>query len=236
MSPVEIARRLANEVEGLDFQAPVTHVYNPLRYAWPSHRLYLERWGRAPREILLMGMNPGPWGMVQTGVPFGEVGLVRDWLGIEAPVGKPSLEHPKRPVLGFDCHRSEVSGARLWGWAKNRFGRPEEFFHRFFVHNYCPLAFLEASGRNRTPDRLPHPEKGPLFQACDSALRAIVDHFGPLYVIGIGRFAQSRAREALRGSPIRIGRVPHPSPANPAANRGWSQAAEAALHDLEIFP
>src|SRR5688572_32536315 len=95
-------------------------------------------------------MNPGPFGMAQTGVPFGDVAMVRDWLGIVAAVAKPRDEHPKRPVLGFECQRSEVSGARLWGWARARFGTPQRFFERFFVANYCPLAFMESSGANRT--------------------------------------------------------------------------------------
>ena len=158
MSPatlIGVARRLSRAVQELDFGPPVSHVYNPLVYAWESHRTYLERYGQGRKEVIFLGMNPGPWGMAQTGVPFGEVGLVRDWLGIESAVAKPEREHPKRPVEGFDCRRSEVSGRRLWGWARERFGTPEQFFSRFFVANYCPLVFLEESGRNRTPDRLP---------------------------------------------------------------------------------
>ncbi len=37
-------------------------------------------------------------------------------------------QHPKRPIEGFDCARSEVSGRRLWGWAALRFGSAETFF------------------------------------------------------------------------------------------------------------
>ena len=151
----QVARELGSAVGSLDFGPPVTHVYNPLDYAWKPHLQYLERYGAAPKEVVFVGMNPGPWGMAQTGVPFGEVNLVRDWLGIEAPVGHPEPEHPKRAIAGFACTRSEVSGRRVWGWARDRFGTPQAFFSRFFVANYCPLAFLEESGRNRTPDRLP---------------------------------------------------------------------------------
>src|SRR5690606_6715112 len=127
-------------------------------------------YGRGPKEILLLGMNPGPFGMAQTGVPFGEIAAVRDWLGVRGVVGRPAIEHPKRPVQGFGCHRSEGSGKRLWGWAQDRFGEPERFFDRFFVVNYCPLVFLEVGGRNRTPDKLPVREREPLFEACDRAL------------------------------------------------------------------
>ncbi len=184
----------------MEFSPPVTHVYNPLEYAWQPHRRYLERYsGSAELEVILLGMNPGPFGMAQTGVPFGEVGLVRDWLEVEGAVGRPTSEHPRRPVQGFDCHRSEVSGRRLWGWAKERFVTPESFFRRFFVANYCPLMFMEASGRNRTPDKLPATERAPLLAACDAALAALVELLQPRYVVGVGVFAEHRAKSALQG-------------------------------------
>lgn len=233
---VSIAHDLLDRLAPLTFGEPVTHVYNPLRYARTNHETYLERYGDAPKQVLLVGMNPGPWGMAQTGVPFGEVGLVRDWLGIDGEVGKPASEHPKRPVEGLDCPRSEVSGRRLWGWAKERFGTPERFFERFFVYNYCPLAFLEASGRNRTPDRLKAPERQALFAICDEALERTVATLSPRTVVGIGKFAEGRAQEALAGmdAPPALGRILHPSPASPAANRGWTDRAEAELVALGI--
>jgi single-strand selective monofunctional uracil DNA glycosylase len=231
---VDIAKRLRDRVEALRFGPPVAHVYDPLVYAWTPHEAYLRRWMSGPREVLLVGMNPGPFGMAQTGVPFGDVSMVRDWLGITGPVGRPPREHEKRPVTGFLCPRSEVSGSRLWGFARERFGTPERFFARFGVANYCPLAFLEAGGANRTPDRLPRLERDPLFEACDEALRATVVELSPRLVVGVGGFAQGRAREALAGLPVTVGAIPHPSPASPAANRGWSALAERALLRLGI--
>jgi single-strand selective monofunctional uracil DNA glycosylase len=226
---VRLSRALAEEVAGLSFGPPVTHVYNPLIYARVPHEIYLERYGTPPKEVVLVGMNPGPFGMAQTGVPFGEVRMVRDWLGICGPVEAPPQAHPRRPVLGFHCPRSEVSGARLWGWARRRFGTPEAFFRRFFILNYCPLLFLEESGRNRTPDKLPACERAPLLQACDRALRGSVEVLSPRLVVGVGRFAEERARAALAGLDLDIAGIPHPSPANPAANRDWEGRMEAAL-------
>jgi len=229
-----IARELCEQLRSLEFSAPVTHVYNPLEYAWESHRTYLEKFGSSPKEIVFLGMNPGPWGMAQTGVPFGEVGAVRNWMEIEAPVGRPEPEHPSRPVTGFECQRSEVSGRRLWGWAAERFGAPEKFFDSLFVANYCPLMFLEESGRNRTPDRLPVAERRPLLEACDRALLRLIETLRPTWVVGVGKFAESRARAALEGVDVKVGRMLHPSPASPVANRGWAERAERDLRELGI--
>ena len=229
-----VADHLAGALDSLEFGPPVTHVYDPLVYAREPHHEYLERYGDVPKEAVLLGMNPGPWGMAQTGVPFGQIELVRDWLGIDGRVDRPADEHPKRPVEGFGCSRSEVSGSRLWGWARDRFGTPERFFERFFVWNYCPLLFLEESGRNRTPDKLPREEAEPVFEACDRALREAVERLRPRLVVGVGRFAQDRARRALAGTDVEVGEILHPSPASPAANRGWAEQAERQLRDLGI--
>ena len=134
-------------------------VYDPLDYARRAHAAYLDAYAGSRKRVVFLGMNPGPFGMAQTGVPFGDVAQVRDFLGIEAPVGRPASEHPKRPVQGFACARSEVSGTRLWGAIAAQFGTPARFFADHFVANYCPLLFLEASGRNRTPDKLPAAER-----------------------------------------------------------------------------
>ena len=234
MNLLEISRELSARVDGLTFSAPVARVYNPLDYARAGHEAYLRRFGSGRKEVVLLGMNPGPFGMAQTGVPFGDVSTVREWLEIDEPVGRPAGEHLKRPVLGLACPRVEVSGQRLWGWARGSFGTPEAFFARFLVVNYCPLLFLEASGRNLTPDKLAAAERAPLLEACDSALREVVRTLTPVWVIGVGRFARGRAEAALAGVDVRIGEILHPSPASPAANRGWAEQAEAQLAALGI--
>jgi len=234
MDLVAIADTLVAELGDLTFGPPVTPVDNPLIYARAPHSNYLVRYGAGPKHVLLVGMNPGPWGMAQTGVPFGEVSLVRDWMGIDDVVGHPAHEHPARPVTGFACRRSEVSGRRLWRWARDTFGTPDAFFARFLVINYCPLLFLEESGRNRTPDHLPVAEQAPLFAACDRALRYAIELLRPRLVVGVGRFAEGRARVAAQGLPVEVGRITHPSPANPAANRGWEQLVRRELAALGL--
>ncbi|MFP6582262.1 MAG: uracil-DNA glycosylase family protein [Candidatus Hydrogenedentota bacterium] len=235
MKITTIARRLSKAANDLTFSPPVTHIYNPLSYARRSNELYIDTFAQTPKEVLFLGMNPGPFGMAQTGVPFGEVSLVRDWMGIEAKVDRPDDEHPKRPIQGFDCTRSEVSGARLWGWARDRFGTADAFFERFFVWNYCPLVFMTETGANFTPDKLPKAEQKELFDICDTALRSMVNELHPKWVIGVGKFAEKRALHALPDFTGHIGTILHPSPASPAANRGWAQAAEKQLKEMGIL-
>ena len=231
---IAAAQELSAVLAPMRFAAPVSHVYNPLDYAWAPHEQYLRRYGTGRKCIVFLGMNPGPFGMVQTGVPFGEIEAVRNWMGIEAPVNKPAVENPKRPIEGFACARSEVSGRRLWGLFSQHFPRADDFFAEHFVANYCPLAFFDH-GRNLTPDKLPASETAPLEAACDAHLRAVVEALEPEWLIGVGGFAESRAAEALVGMNVRIGRVLHPSPASPAANRGWAEAAEKQLRAQGIW-
>jgi single-strand selective monofunctional uracil DNA glycosylase len=230
----DIIEGLLKALQPLRFGPPITHVYNPLQYALKPYQEYLRLYGGRPKDVIVLGMNPGPWGMAQTGIPFGEVTAVKSWLHIEAPVGVPQSMHPKRPVLGLNCPRSEVSGRRLWGWAKDAFGTPDRFFARFFVSNYCPLMFMEPSGRNRTPNHIPKGERELLFKACDRALIRTIEWLKPRYVVGVGNFAKERALSALSGFDLIIGSVTHPSPANPKANRGWGPLATQALQDLGI--
>ena len=262
-----MVRRCRADTADLYFGDPVTHVYRPLDYAWRAHARYLRRFGAGAKRVLFLGMNPGPWGMAQTGVPFGEVAAVRDWLGIEEPVHRPDPEHPRRPIEGFACARSEVSGRRLWGLFAARFGTAAAFFAEHLVLNYCPLVFMEETGRNRTPDRLPAAEAEPLFAACDRQLTRLIAVYQPRWVLGIGGFAEKRLRAIIgascstdagitdagatdagatdagttdagtsdAGTAPRIGKILHPSPASPAANRGWAKTATRQLQELGIW-
>lgn len=232
---VAAARSLSNAVDKLRFKPPVAYVYNPLDYAWAAHEEYLLKFGGARRRIIFLGMNPGPFGMAQIGIPFGEIAAARDWLGIRGAIKHPAKEHPKRPVLGFGCPRSEVSGRRLWGLMADRFGTPDRFFADHFVVNYCPLAFLSETGSNLTPDKLPVAEQERLFAACDEHLQRVVAALEPEWLIGVGGFARDRAEAINSQGAFRIGQILHPSPASPAANRGWAAAATQQLQTLGVW-
>jgi single-strand selective monofunctional uracil DNA glycosylase len=232
MGPIVDA--LVQAVDALRFAAPIQWVYNPLVYARESYDTYCRHYGTGRKEVMLVGMNPGPWGMAQTGIPFGDPAVVQDWLQLRVPVSAPAHQHPKRPILGLASSRGEVSGKRLWGWAKDRFGTPHAFFSRFWVANYCPLIFMEAGGRNRTPDKLRKVEKMALFEACDRALVLTVKLLKPRFVVGVGKFAEGRVRDALSGLRVIVGCITHPSPANPKANLGWSSLIEKELRTIGV--
>lgn len=233
---IAAADQLSASVANLRFDLPVTHVYNPLSYAQRAHHQFIRLSQPDTTRVLFLGMNPGPWGMAQTGVPFGQVEAVTQWLGIDATIDKPAAEHPKRPVEGLTCKRSEVSGQRLWGLFRDRFQTPSAFFRAHFVVNYCPLVFMEATGRNRTPDKLPANERQPLDEVCDTHLRRVIQILKPTHLVGVGAYAESCLRRVSNtlshddtAQPTTILRILHPSPASPAANRGWQAIATQEL-------
>lgn len=232
---IKLTQELSKDINKLSFSKPVTHIYNPLEYTWKAHSKYLKTYANSKKEIVFLGMNPGPWGMVQTGVPFGEVSYVRDWLKIKTKIDKPKKEHPKRPIEGFDCKRSEISGQRLWGFLKEEFKTPTKFFKNHFILNYCPLVFMEETGRNRTPDKLPKSESTPLNQICDHYLKKMVNTLEPKVIVGIGAYTQKKAKSLFKECDIKIGTILHPSPASPLANRGWAKVARKQLLELNIL-
>jgi single-strand selective monofunctional uracil DNA glycosylase len=236
-SLITAADTLRKNLRGLTFPVPVTHTYNPLEHAWETHCQYLEKYGNGPKRVLFLGMNPGPYGMVQTGVPFGEIPHVRDWLRISGPVGKPENEHPKRPVQGFDCPRSEVSGRRLWGLFAERYPKAQDFFADHFVANYCPLVWMKDTGANLTPDKIPAAALAPVEEHCQTHLHTILKILEPRYLIGVGTYAEKKLAAAAKDLQLtaKVGRILHPSPASPAANRDFAGTALRQLEELNIW-
>lgn len=236
---IEWSKELVRDLEGLSFSDPVTHVYNPLKYAWESHKQYLERFCANKKRVLFLGMNPGPYGMAQTGVPFGEIPAVSDWMGIHALVGQPENMHPKRPVLGFGCSKSEVSGRRLWGLCAEKFPKADDFFKEHYVTNYCPLVWMGETGRNITPDKVSAEQMKPVEEACDRFLIRLIEYLSPEFLVGVGAYAEKKLTTIVKssslGSSMTIGKILHPSPASPAANKGWAEVAERQLVEQGIW-
>lgn len=232
---IDAALDLRENLRGFTFSAPVTHIYQPLDYAWDTHCEYLSRYGSGKKSVLFLGMNPGPYGMAQTGVPFGEIPAVRDWMKISGLVSQPANPHPKRPIEGFACAKSEVSGRRLWGMFAGHFPDANDFFRDHFVANYCPLVWMSSTGANITPDQLPAAEIRPVEAACLAHLRRVIDHLQPQVLVGVGAYAEQRLREAVPDFTGKISKILHPSPASPAANRDWAGTARRQLIDAGIW-
>ncbi len=229
---LDVLRDLRKSVRKLTFGPPVAHVYRPLDYAWPMVEAYVARFGQGPKEALLLGMNPGPFGMGQTGIPFGDVVSVREWMKLDEKITAPRDVHPKRPVTGLACTRVEVSGRRLWGAVSARHPSPETFFARAMVLNYCPLLFLDAGGANVTPDKLRKEERKACEEVCDRALTRSIEALQPRHLIGIGVYARARLQKVAPGRPVVC--IAHPSPASPQANKGWDGLVRAALVDAGL--
>lgn len=229
------SRQLSDALDELTFSKPVEVTYNPFNYAWDPYKDYIEKFASDQKDILFLGMNPGPFGMMQTGIPFGEIRAVRDWLGIEGMVNKPEIEHEKRPIVGWECERSEVSGRRLWGLFEEKFETPEKFFKNHFVMNYCPLGFLSATGSNITPDKIPKSEMQPVIEKCDAHLKEICEALKIKTAIGIGAYAKKRLDKTLVNSAIKTGVILHPSPASPKANKDWAGTAVNQMKEQGIW-
>lgn len=235
----EVALQLIKELQPLKFQLPVSHTYLTTEYTWLAHEQYLNRYCEGKKRVLMLGMNPGPWGMAQTGVPFGEVSYVRDWMGISADISKPDPEHPKRPITGFDCQRAEVSGQRLWGLFSEKYPEAKDFFKDHIVVNYCPLIWMGETGKNITPDKLPKEEMKRVDQASRKHLAAVIARTQPELLIGIGAYAEKKILETVKEyfpeQQFKHGKILHPSPASPIANRGWAPQAEKQLKELGVW-
>jgi single-strand selective monofunctional uracil DNA glycosylase len=220
---VEIYQRLRNRLQGLvergDWGPHITGAYQPLEYAWRPFQDFLQLMQDGPKEVLFLGMNPGPHGMAQTGVPFGSVGIVREWFQITKEVSQPFNVHPALAIDGFSHKKQEVSGQRFWGLMRQRFETVQAFFKTQAVHSFCPLLFFAKSGANVTPERLPKEIRTPLLDPCIQALRELVELWKPQAVVALGAWAQTMAQASLKTT-ARLVKIPHPSPANPNS-RNW---------------
>ena len=223
MGVIESAKKLSLFCDSLSKsilkQKHISHVTNPLNYAWEYHESYLAQYSALGATTLLLGMNPGPYGMAQCGVPFGATHIARDFLNITGEFTEPTGRHPKRPIEGLDFERQEISGTRMWGLLKQIWGTPENIHKNVFLVNHCPLLLLGDSGKNITPDKISGLAAKQLLKACDEHLRNVVIEMGITTVIGIGKYAEKRALLALDGLGINITTCWHPSPASPLANR-----------------
>lgn len=234
-SILHLERELSEKLSQIKFRAPVDYVYNPIEYAYDVHANFVKTYCQGRKKILYLGINPGPWGMSQNGVPFGEVSMVKDWLKLSGKIEKPPREHPERIISGFDCTRKEVSGLRFWGFFRELCKTTDVFFRHSYVHNYCPLAFMNSNAKNITPADLKADEKRELLAICDEVLRKIIKLLNVEIVIGVGRFAEERVKEILRDETnVNVIYMPHPSP-RAVNNENWPEKAKMTLERNKLL-
>lgn len=243
MRVLEAAQEVSKGCDQLSLGDPVAFTYNPLAYAWDGYKQYVNRFGSGTKRVLFVGMNPGPWGMGQTGIPFGDPVAVSELMGIEEMrVHAPEDEREGRPVHGLMSPRREVSGTRLWEGLDEVFGGLTAAFEMLFVVNHCPLLLFDDEGKNLTPPRLRKEDHDALCEVCDLHLARLIEHFEPGHVVGIGRFAEERANEVVArdGLDAQVSYLLHPSPANPHANKdggdAWRRGLEDTLETCGILP
>ncbi len=203
------------------------YIYNPLIYAKEMFYEYIREYVDSPTKYFFLGMNPGPFGMAQTGIPFGEVNTVKEYLKINKPIYKPEREHPNRKVEGLSIVRSEISGLRLWNLFKTYYPNPKDMKKNIYVANYCPLLFLSKvkTAKNITPNKLSKETREMLDSVCDRYLFETIDLLKCEKLIGIGKYAEKK----LKNDTIPYFSILHPSPASPLANKGWSEKVEIQL-------
>ncbi|XP_016950263.1 single-strand selective monofunctional uracil-DNA glycosylase [Drosophila biarmipes] len=225
--------------EALDQLTPppnIKCIYNPIVYASQLHCDYVRRFLSGPKKLVFIGMNPGPNGMAQTGIPFGNVRTVKLLMQISGSVGKPPIEHPKRPVLGLDCRIEEPSGVRLWELFLRLAGNINIFSQQCFVHNFCPLAFFDEAGKNLTPSELKGSYKKQLREFCLETLEEQLLLLKPQVLVAVGEYVHT----ALKGSrycksdSVCVLRLPHPSPRS-VNNNDWPNKARAFLEENNLI-
>ena len=236
---IKASRRLVQQCALIEFPEDINLIYNPLEYAAAPYEEYLTKFAATPKKNIFIGINPGPWGMVQTGIPFGEVNAVKNYLKIKKAPQTPMTMNPVLPILGQSCSRAEVSGKRLWGLIAATFPQADDFFAENLVFNYCPLFFSRVVGPKRenvTPDKLPREIRTQLYAPCDEFLIQTAKLLRPKFLIGVGGFAHKRLTEIFPDSNYIIDSITHPSPLNARANKNFFGLAGDKLRALGAWP
>lgn len=275
MDLLQKTRDLAAVLDTFRHPAGVSHVYNPLSYMATAHEAWLSRYVQygecdevavTPSPYLILGMNPGPWGMVQTGVPFGDVPNAGKLIGVrdgstpftaQIPCGvslpaifKPQLDgiqlHPKRPVQGFACTRVEASGDRLWGGLATVWGLLDAVLDDCFAMNYCPLAYFSGeAGENVTPEAFikagPYRDEAyaqELDDVCGAYLRTVMRAMDTKVVLAIGRYAERKAKIAasMVANKPAVVYLTHPSPLATRNAEQWAEMARTTMQAAGVLP
>jgi single-strand selective monofunctional uracil DNA glycosylase len=132
-------------------------IWNPGLYAASWHALFRKEYPASAGCILVFGLNPGPYGMAQTGIPFTDLKRLREHLprlakGLErrgcSLAGVGLAPRSLRPYLS---RTFESSAVRVYRFLSRGWGSAEDGWRSVVVANPCSLLFMDAAGENRTP-------------------------------------------------------------------------------------
>lgn len=236
---LDIECDLNNELNELQFPKNITHIYNPIVYALNLHCQYIKKFLNGKKKVMLIGMNPGPNGMVQNGVPFGNTNTVKNLMKIQGQVDQPPSLNPKRPVTGLSCTTEEPSGVRIWNLLQKLAGSLEVFGEQCFLHNFCPLAFFDEQGKNITPSELKGKIKSTLRDICLKYLEKEIQLIQPEIIIAIGSYVGDSLRKLSKQSiyvrtNIKILQLAHPSPRS-LNNNNWPEKATEFFESNDLL-
>lgn len=210
-------------------------IYNPLEYCLDPFIQYLEKGGEK-RDIVFLGMNPGPFGMMQNGIPFGASNFVNNYLNIEKDFDKQKIEkeHPKYKIIGKNIERQEISGTKLWGLIQSFYPDSNTFLENQIVLNYLQLAILDKEkGKNITPDKLNKDVRTKIENICDNQLREILDILESKVLIGVGKYSYDSLLRVKKNE--KVIKINHPSPLNARYFKTWTEDTKKLLIDENIW-
>lgn len=200
-------------------------VLNVHAYGWSAYEAFVRAYYSDGRpRILALSMNPGPFGAVQTGIPFCDVPLARQLLpGFDRLIAaKPSW---------VASERREISALKLVVWSDARFGGIRGLYARVLLAMTCPLAILRGPRKTNVPlPALPRREQEKIEAFIPRHAAEEIRLAEPAGILMLGEWAQRVWRIALRTDPglasLPALAAPHPAAhiTNRAKYAAWTRA------------
>ncbi len=223
-------------------------IWNPGLYGETWHARFRRLYRPGQHPLVVFGLNPGPYGMAQTGIPFTDIrrlvsalpDLAAELRGRGERVEPPGLAPPGlRPYLSRSF---ESSAVRVYRFLKKGWGGAERGWTEVVVANPCTLLFIDpAEGKNRTPADLARAAR--LRGSGRDQVRELVESFGrirircavesiealsPRGAILLGKDVQAALGPALRRILGEARVIPWEHPAR-AVPESWASGLLSAL-------